>query len=143
MSEDDRGSYKELIGGSIIFYDYQWRWQRERGEDHGRKKRESVVAIRTLIAGSDTIFVFPITSQAPSAGRLAFELPELEVRRIGRGRVDRLWVMIDEMNVDDVERSFVLEPRCKIGDLSSPVYEALLKKIRAAAGAIRTVNRAE
>lgn len=70
-------------------------------------------------------------------------MPELEVRRIGRGRVDRLWVIIDEMNVDDVERSFVLEPRCKIGDLSSPVYEALLKKIRAAGGSIRIVNRAE
>lgn len=70
MSGADKRAYNELIGGSIISHVYQWRRQRERGEEHGRKKRESVVAIRTLVAGRDTIFIFPITSQAPSGRRL-------------------------------------------------------------------------
>ncbi|MAW82667.1 MAG: hypothetical protein CMI63_20720 [Parvularcula sp.] len=143
MSRDAKTPYKELTGGSIISYHYQWRWQHERGEDHGRKKRESVVAIRTVVGGRDTIFVFPITSQPPSADRHAFELPELEVRRIGRGRIDRLWIVIDEMNTDEVARSYVLEPGCKLGDLSRSVYEALLKRIKGMEGSIKIVNRAE
>lgn len=131
MGDRKKPPYPEIVGGSIILYDYLWRWQQERGEETGRKTRESVVAIRAAVAGRDTIFLLPITSREPDADRSAFELPEIEVRRIRRGQVQRLWVIIDELNTDEVARSFVLEPGCKVGDLSRPVYEALLARLRA------------
>lgn len=132
MGDRKKPPYPEIVGGSIILYNYLWRWQQERGEETGRKTRESVVAIRAAVAGRDTIFLVPITSREPGADRSAFELPEIEVRRIRRGQVQRLWVIIDELNTDEVARSFVLEPGCKVGELSRPVYEALLKRLRAA-----------
>lgn len=142
MGDRKKPPYPEIVGGSIILYDYLWRWQHERGEETGRKTRESVVAIRAAVEGRDSIFVLPITSHEPDANRGAFELPEIEVRRIRRGQVQRLWVIIDELNVDEVGRSFVLEPGCKVGDLSRPVYEALLAKLRAVP-VVKRIDRTE
>ncbi|MFZ5615935.1 MAG: hypothetical protein ACOZAA_01240 [Pseudomonadota bacterium] len=143
MVDAKKAPYPELTSGSLVMYDYLWRWQHESGENEGRKPRECVIAIRTMVLESDTIFILPITATPPAPERQSFELPELEVRRIGRGQVQRLWVIIDELNVDLVERSFVLRPGCKVGDLSRPVYEALLKRLRALGGAVVHINRAE
>ena len=69
VGDAKKAPYPELKSGSIINYDYLWRWQHERGENEGRKPRECVIAIRTMVLESDTVFILPITATSPAPAR--------------------------------------------------------------------------
>ena len=77
-------SFDALRTGCVIRYPYLWVREAERGETEGRKPRPVAVGVRiTRPNGEDVLVLFPITSQPPSAGRFAFEIPEMEKRRAG------------------------------------------------------------
>ena len=64
--------------GQVFDYHFLWKWQAERGETEGRKKRPScVVVVVTNQAGQHVMFIAPITSKSPAPGRTALESPRL------------------------------------------------------------------
>lgn len=117
--------------GQVFDYHYLWKWQADRGETEGRKKRPScVVVVATNATGHHVIFIAPITSKAPDRTRAAFEIPETEARRAKLDTYLSLWVILDELNVDVLETSFVLEDRVPRGSFSPAFTDALLRAVQ-------------
>ena len=50
---------------------------------------------------------------------LIIEVPQIESQRVGSETHVRKWVMLDEINTDILERSYVWEDRTPIGTFSS------------------------
>ena len=50
---------------------------------------------------------------------LIIEVPKIESQRVGSETHVRKWVMLDEINTDILERSYVWEDRTPIGTFSS------------------------
>ena len=50
---------------------------------------------------------------------LIIEVPQIESQRVGLETHVRKWVMLDEINTDILERSYVWEDRTPIGTFSS------------------------
>ena len=87
-----------------------------RGETEGRKTRPVAVGVRIARPEAKMCWCcFPITSQPPSPGRFAAEIPEMEKRRAGLDVALQLWIILDEYNQDTIGRSFYLEPEPPLG----------------------------
>lgn len=130
--------------GQIIEYHYLWKWQADRGETEGRKKRPScVVLVVKDQAGNHLLFIAPITSKEQLTGRQAISIPETEARRANLDRDIRLWVMIDELNADVLEKSYTLEDRVTRGQFSQAFTDRLIRAVQEqrAAGALRLAKR--
>jgi len=70
--------------GCVIQFPFLWVREAKRGETEGRKPRPVAVGVRIARPkGEDLLVLFPITSQPPSPGRFAAEIPEMEKRRAG------------------------------------------------------------
>ena len=111
------------VAGQVFDYHYLWKWQADRGETEGRKKRPScVVVVVTDVAGHHVMFIAPITSKAPDPGRTALEIPETEARRAGLDTNLQLWVILDELNADILEASYTLEDRSARGSFRSGLH---------------------
>ena len=120
----------EPSNGLVIRYSYLWARQYDRGEESGRKGRPTCVQIIIARRDSGTVVaLFPITTQPPQAGRSALEVPEIEARRIGLSVPS--WIVVDELNLDDLEKSVhIADPR-PLGTFSS----IFMKRVRSAAAA--------
>lgn len=117
--------------GHVFRYHYLWHWQKEAGETEGRKKRPCCVTIVVRNEqGQHVLFLAPITSKSPTAGRLAIEIPETEARRAGLDTVTSLWVLVDELNADILEESYVLEDRAPMGQFSSAFTDMLIRAVQ-------------
>jgi hypothetical protein len=102
------------------------------------------VAVGVRIArpqGNDMLLLFPITSQEPRRSRFAAEIPEPEKRRGGLDADVRLWIVLDEYNLDVVGKSFYLEPRPPLGRFSRVFFLPLLRAFIARRAEARSVNR--
>ena len=121
--------------GHVFDYHYLWKWQAQAGETESRKSRPSCVTIVVQNAGGETVmFIAPITSQRPTVGRLALPIPETEAHRANLDTAVPLWVMVDELNVDILEKSYTLESRDPLGEFS-PAFT--IKIVRA----VQTVRK--
>ncbi|KAA8603391.1 hypothetical protein AL036_22365 [Salipiger aestuarii] len=130
--------------GQVFDYHYLWKWQADRGETEGRKKRPScVVIVVTNQAGQHVMFIAPITSKAPGPGRAALEIPETEARRAKLDSDVPLWVVLDELNADVLEISYTLEERSPRGSLSPAFTDAILREVQRlrAIGGLKLSNR--
>ena len=117
--------------GQVFDYHYLWKWQADRGETEGRKKRPScVVIVATNAVGHHVMFIAPITSKAPDAGRIALQIPETEARRAKLDTHLPLWVILDELNVDVLETSYTLEDRSARGAFSPAFTDAILRGVQ-------------
>lgn len=135
-------SLDELSTGCVIRFPYLWVREAERGETEGRKPRPVAVGVRIARRGGDDILVlFPITSQPPSAGRFAAEIPEMEKRRAGLDATLRLWIILDEYNQDIINQSFYLEPEPPLGQFSKAFFLPLMKQFIARRASTRGINR--
>ena len=113
--------------GQVFEYHYLWKWQADRGETEGRKRRPSCVALVVVNnAGQHVLFIAPITSKEPARDRSAIVIPETEARRANLDRAQRLWVMIDELNVDILEASYTLEDRRPRGRFSAAFTDTII-----------------
>lgn len=89
------------------------------------------------------VFILPITTQPPLPTRHAIEVPEIESQRVGLETHIRKWIMLDEVNTDIVERSYIWDDRKPLGSFSA----AFTAKIRATlltlakTGAAKLVDR--
>lgn len=117
--------------GQVFDYHYLWKWQADRGETEGRKKRPSCVVIVVANgAGQHVMFIAPITSKAPDKGRIALEIPETEARRANLDTHISLWVILDELNADILEASYTLEDRSARGSFSPAFTDAILRGVQ-------------
>lgn len=124
--------------GQVFDYHFLWKWQAERGETEGRKKRPSCVALVVVNKdGNHVLFIAPITSKAPTKGRAFLAIPETEARRAQLDTSVPLWVMLDELNADILETSYVIEDRSPRGAFSPAFTDSILRgvqQVRAAGG---------
>lgn len=116
--------------GQVIEYHYLWRWQLDRGETEGRKKRPScVVLVVVNSAGNRVLFIAPITSKLPLRDRISLPIPEIERHRAGLDNVP-LWILVDEVNVDVLETSYTLEDRVAIGQFGSRFTDVIIRAVQ-------------
>lgn len=106
--------------GAVLRYPYLWARQAGRGETEGRKTRPCAVILALKSGNGQTeLRLCAVTTQPPRTGTHAVEVPEIERRRAGLDSSLRLWVIVDEHNVDVFEQSFYIEPQSQIGAFSS------------------------
>jgi len=128
--------------GCVIQFPFLWVREAKRGETEGRKPRPVAVGVRIARPkGEDLLVLFPITSQPPSPGRFAAEIPEMEKRRAGLDATLRLWIILDEYNQDTIGRSFYLEPEPPLGRFSKAFFLPLMKEFIVRRASTRGVNR--
>ena len=130
--------------GQVFDYHYLWKWQDERGETEGRKKRPScVILIMINNKGQHILFIAPITSKEPAKDRIALAIPETEIRRANLDITMRLWVMVDELNADILEASYTLEDRSPRGQFSAAFVDKILRTVQKvrASNALRLTSR--
>jgi len=121
--------------GQVIEYHYHWKWQADKGETAGRKKRPScVVLVVKDIAGNHLLFLAPITSKEPSTDRQAILISETEARRANLERDLRLWIIVDELNADILETSYTLEDRVPRGQFSQAFTDKLIRAVQEVRG---------
>lgn len=126
------------VAGQVFRYPFLWKRQHQAGETEGRKTRPACLAVTTTTARGETLlFLLPITTQPPAAGRLAAEVTPIEARRAGLGTDKPCWVMLDEINTDILERSYVFEDRVPMGSFSPVFTDRLQRALLAAAKAGR------
>ena len=119
------------VAGQVFDYHYLWKWQADRGETEGRKKRPSCVAIVvTDQAEQHVMFIAPITSKSPGPDRTALEIPETEARRAKLDAHISLWVILDELNADIFEASYTLEDRTPRGAFSPAFTDAIVRGVQ-------------
>lgn len=117
--------------GQVFDYHYLWKWQADRGEMEGRKKRPScVVIVVASEAGHHVMFIAPITSKSPDQGRIGMEIPETEARRARLDSNLSLWVILDELNADVLEASYTIEDRSPRGSFSPAFTDAILRGVQ-------------
>lgn len=130
--------------GQVFDYHYLWKWQADRGETEGRKKRPScVVIVVANAAGHHIMFIAPITSKTPEPDRSSLEIPETEARRANLDTNLPLWVILDELNADVLETSYTLEERSARGTFSPAFTDAILRGVQnlRAAAKMKLSNR--
>lgn len=119
------------VAGQVFDYHYLWKWQADRGETEGRKKRPScVVIVIKNEADHHVMFIAPITSKTPDQGRTALEIPETEARRAQLDSSLSLWVILDELNADVLEASYTIEDRSPRGAFSPAFTDAILRSVQ-------------
>lgn len=116
-------SFDHVQTASVIRYPFLWHREFEQGETEGRKPRPTVVAVRLVRpSGEDVLVLLPITSKPPSPGRKAVEIPKKEKRMAGLQADLRLWIVLDEYNLDFVGKSYYLSPEAKLGRFSKAFF---------------------
>ena len=106
--------------GEVFRYPFLWKRQAETGESEGRKNRPVCIAVTVGNRDGETVvFMLPITTQPPMPGRHAIEIPQIESQRVGLDLHVRKWVMLDEINSDILERSWVWDDRTPLGAFST------------------------
>ena len=132
------------VAGEVFRYPFLWKREQMAGETEGRKKRPVCIAVAIAKNDGETVvFILPITTQPPLPTRQALEVPQIESQRVGLETHVRKWIMLDEINTDIVERSYVWDDRKPLGAFS-PVFTAKIQSSLVAlakAGATSVVNR--
>ena len=118
--------------GDVFRYPFLWKREQLVGETEGRKKRPVCIAVTAINRDGETlVFILPITTQSPLPGRYAVEVPQIESKRVGLETHVRKWVMLDEINTDVVERSYVWDDRKPLGTFSPAFTHDLRAKLLA------------
>ena len=126
--------------GEVFRYPFLWKREELSGETEGRKKRPVCIAVTVAKQDGETVvFILPITTQPPQPARHAIEVPEIESQRVGLETHVRKWIMLDEVNTDIVERSYVWDDRKPLGAFSP----AFTVKIRVTLLALAKVGAAK
>lgn len=94
--------------GSIVRYPYLWRWQSEKGREHGEKNQPVCLAMAFPDSRQNLthLVILAISGTSPLDEQAAIEIPALEIRRAGLREHKRAWLTISEYNYDVAERSY-------------------------------------
>ena len=125
--------------GEVFLYPFLWKREQISGETEGRKKRPVCIAVTIAAQDGETlVFILPITTQPPLPNRHAIEVPQIESQRTGLEVHVRKWIMLDEINTDVLERSYVWDDRKPLGAFSA----AFTAKVRSNLLALAKAGRA-
>jgi hypothetical protein len=80
-----------------------------------------VLAVRDEARGLTHLALLAITSQPPTAGQAALQIPDTEKRRAGLADWKSAWITVGEYNYDILERSFYF-------DVNSPPFGSFSAK---------------
>jgi len=130
--------------GEVFRYPFLWKREQAAGETEGRKKRPVCIAVTIANNDGETlVFILPITTQPPLPTRHYVEVPQIESQRVGLETHVRKWIMLDEINTDIVERSYVWDDRKPLGAFSSAFTAKIQSSLvtLAKAGATLVVDR--
>ncbi|QPB22874.1 hypothetical protein [Rhizobium sp. 007] len=73
---------EHFVKGDIVTYPYLWRWQDDKGQEHGEKDRPVCLLLAMRDDKDNThILLLPISSAPPYSGQTALEIPALELKR--------------------------------------------------------------
>lgn len=114
--------------GTLVEYQFLWSHEENKGIMHGLKNRQCAIILRSSQQDSERIFLIPVTTKQPNATTPSLEIPELEARHMGLKELVRRWIILHEVNVDEIP-SYVLEPNAKIGDIGKPYFNQYLKNL--------------
>jgi len=135
-------SFEGIVSAAVIRFPILWANEAQRGETEGRKPRPVAVGVRmSKPKGEDVLLLFPITSKEPEQARFAVEIPQIEKHRAGLDVDLRLWIILDEYNLDIVGQSFYLEPEPPLGRFSKAFFLPLMREFIARRAQARAVNR--
>ena len=130
--------------GEVFRYPFLWKREQLSGETEGRRKRPVCIAVTVVRQDGETVvFLLPITTPPPLATRQAIEVPQIESQRVGLETHVRKWILLDEINTDIVERSYVWDDRKPLGAFS-PAFTAKIRTsllALAKAGVAKVVDR--
>lgn len=126
--------------GQVYRYSYVWSVQFDAGEESGRKDRP-VCLLLGANQRSGPLFLFPITTAKPEAGRAFVEIAAKERRSAGLDR--SCWLIIDEYNRTSADTPYDFVSLRPMGRLSPAFLTEVALQIRrlAAQTRIRAVNR--
>jgi hypothetical protein len=114
--------------GDILRYYYLWSHQADAGEQSGRKSRPVCLVVRTS-ANPATMFLFPITTKEPGAGRGFVPVSEIECRR---GGLDfPVWLILDEYNRVQADETYDLAAPRPLGAFSPAFLRKVAQSIKA------------
>ncbi len=134
----------EPVAGEVFLYPFLWKREQLGGATEGRKKRPVCIAVTiSNHDGEVVVFILPITMQPPPPERKSIEVPQIESQRVGLLTHVRKWVVLDEVNTDVVDRSYVWADRKPIGTFSSAFTSKIQSSLLALAksGAASVVDR--
>lgn len=85
--------------GLVINYGYLWHYEREAGQEEGRKDRPAVivVCVERESDGATVVTALPVTHSAPSTPQHAVEIPAAVKRHLGLDDA-RSWIVVIEGN---------------------------------------------
>jgi len=122
-------SYDDYQNGSLVHYQFLWSHEASMGREEGSKRRPCAIILRNPLPASDRIFLIPVTTKQPDGATPAIEIPELEARRMGLVEPIRRWVILNEVNVDEIP-SYVLESDAIIGQIGKPFFKVILTEFK-------------
>lgn len=122
-------SYDDYQNGTLVHYQFLWSHEANRGQEEGVKRRPCAIILRSPNPHSDRIFLIPVTTKEPEVNTPALEIPELEARRMGLADPIRRWIVLNEINVDEIP-SYVLEPNAKIGQIGGSFFTTVLTEFK-------------
>jgi len=134
--------YDAFTNGSLVEYQFLWSHEEAKGRESGLKDRPCAIILRSPQQDSDRIFLIPVTTKEPDASTPSLEIPELEARRMGLHEPLRRWIILNEVNIDEIP-SYILEPNAKIGDIGKSFFTKILKDFRAVVGKRAMIKRAD
>lgn len=120
-------TFEDIKTGSVIAYEYLWRREALAGQTEGVKRRPCAVAVRVPGKGFDLIYLMPVTTKSPGRETIAIEVPQIEKRRAGLDTQLRQWIVLQEVNVDIIPGSFILEPDSVMGSFSRAFFKSVLR----------------
>lgn len=116
--------------GNVYLYSYLWAREAHRGEVSGRKDRPSCLLLRP-VSRPDILFLFAITSQPPSVGRVYEALTASDCHRCGLR--EPAWLILDEYNISYASDPHEFASLKPLGKLGSEVLRKAAEKAAAAA----------
>ena len=122
-------SYNDYQNGTLVQYQFLWSREASKGQVEGTKRRPCAIILRSPLPSSDRIFLIPVTTKEPDEKIPALEIPELEARRMGLNEPMRRWIILNEINVDEIP-SYVLEPNAKIGQIGVSFFRTILLEFK-------------
>ena len=128
--------YDDIQSGSLIEYQFLWNRESLNGETEGRKSRPCAVVLRLR----NSFLIMPVTTKQPLTNTLAIPFPEIEALRLKLERGIKRWVIIDEINIDQIP-SYVMEPDALIGQLSKGFGRQLIEAFQNNRTRLRVTKR--
>ena len=114
--------------GEIYRFSYLWSWQKEKGEESGRRARPVCLVLRLPVpAGS--LFLFPITTKRPEPEQAFLAIPKQELANSGLD--GPCWIILGEYNRSEADDVYDFESIEPIGRFSKEFFHKVLFAIKA------------